>query len=278
MKPLVSVIIPTRNSAPFLARCLSSIKNQSYKKCEVVVVDNSSTDKTIKIAQRFTKNVFNKGLERSAQRNFGAKKSKGKYIFFVDSDMEVSKNVIEECVMKMASNTGLQALIIPEKSKGTGFWAECKALERIFYEKVEWIEAARFFERTIFNTLNGYDEGNTGTEDFDLPQRLIYLKGVKSIERVKSYITHNEKKIIFSQLLSKKFYYGKSIHIYQKRNSENVKKQSNIFARYALFFFHPKILFKNPVIGLGMLFMKGCEFAALGLGYLVSFAPYLSSR
>ena len=45
-KPLVSVVVPTRNSAQFLERCLASIRNQSYANVEVIAVDNYSSDGT----------------------------------------------------------------------------------------------------------------------------------------------------------------------------------------------------------------------------------------
>lgn len=53
--PLVSIIIPTRNSAQFLGACLTSIINQTYKNIEMIVVDNNSTDKTKEIAKNILK-------------------------------------------------------------------------------------------------------------------------------------------------------------------------------------------------------------------------------
>ncbi len=63
--PLVSVIIPTRNSTRTIEICLQSIKKQSYPKNEIIVVDNYSWDKTKKIAQKYAK-VYNKSPERSS--------------------------------------------------------------------------------------------------------------------------------------------------------------------------------------------------------------------
>src|SRR5579862_5683284 len=97
-KPLISVIVPTKNSSEFLEQCLSSIKKQTYPNIELIVVDNFSTDDTQKIARRFTKDVYEKGPERSAQRNFGVTQSHSEYVAIIDSDMELSPTVAEECI------------------------------------------------------------------------------------------------------------------------------------------------------------------------------------
>lgn len=267
--PLVSVIIPTRNSEEFLGICLKSIKAQTYKKIEIIVVDNKSTDKTKEVAAKYTKLVFNKGPERSAQRNFGASKAKGDYLLFVDSDMELSKKVLEDCVGKIKESSGI---IIPEKSMGEGFWAECKTLERSFYIGVDWIEAARFFPKKLFNKLNGYDEMQTGTEDSDFPQRIKKEFGDNSILRINSFIYHHEGKMSLLSTLKKRFYYAKTSSVYTKikSNEEYFKKQSSILERYRLFFSDPKKLFKNPLLGFGVLFMKATEFSVWAIGYSIS--------
>ena len=96
--PLVSVIVTTKEEQQHLPDCLNSIQNQIYKNIEIIVVDNNSIDKTKEIAKTYTDNVYNKGPERSAQRNYGIKKAKGKYIIYLDADMRLQPNLIEECV------------------------------------------------------------------------------------------------------------------------------------------------------------------------------------
>jgi len=268
---LISIIIPTRNSGKFLEKCLISIKNQTYRNIEIIVVDNDSTDKTKEISRKYTEFIFDKGPERSAQRNFGAFKSKGRYLLFIDSDMELSKNVVSECVGKINQDPNLRGLIIPEESVGEGFWTKCKALERSFYVGVDWIEAARFFQKKIFEEMTGYDEKQTGTEDYDLPQRVKEKYGENSIGRIKTFIFHNEGRLSLLRTLSKKFYYAKTLKVYSTKriNEEYFKKQANPLNRYVLYLSNPFKLFKEPLFGFGMLFMKTSEFFAGGAGYLL---------
>ncbi len=271
---IVSIVIPTKNSANFLEACFQSIKNQTYKNIEIIVVDNNSTDNTKEIAKKYTNKVYNKGPERSSQKNFGAKNAKGKYLFFMDSDMELSKKVVEDCMAKVKNynisetNKVIGGIIIPEKSVGEGFWAQCKALERSFYVEINWIEAARFFPKNVFNKLKGYDENLVSAEDWDLNQS---IKSKYRILRIGSFIYHNEGKLKLTDLLEKKLYYGKMINHYEQKkvNDKYSSSQLNIIKRYKLFFSHPVKLFKNPIIGFGMLFMKTVEFIAGGIGYLL---------
>jgi glycosyltransferase involved in cell wall biosynthesis len=266
--PLVSVIVPTKNSSEFLEACLKSIKNQSYKNIEILVVDNNSTDDTIEIAKRYTDKVFNKGPERSAQRNFGARQSEGEHLLFVDHDMELSEKVVEGCVEEITSNESVKALVIPEESFGQSFWAQCKKLERSFYVGVDWMEAARFFEKGTFEKATGYDENMISGEDWDLSQR---IENLGKVSRIESFILHNEGRLSILETVRKKFYYARHFTIYMaKENSHNnIQQQTGIIFRYTLFLSHPKKLLQNPILGIAMLFMKTCEFGFGGLGYII---------
>ena len=68
--------------------------------------------------------------------------------------------------------------------------------------------------------------------------------------------------------MKKKYYYATKFSSYtaKRENASSVSKQTNPVSRYALFFRDPKKLFSNPLIGLGMLFMKTAEFVAGGIG------------
>lgn len=98
INPKISVIIPNWNGKCFLAVCLGSLRSQSFKDIEVIIVDNGSTDGSIEfIKDNYPETIIeqfsnNKGF--SAAVNKGIKKSKGDYIFLLNNDTEVDKNCL----------------------------------------------------------------------------------------------------------------------------------------------------------------------------------------
>jgi glycosyltransferase involved in cell wall biosynthesis len=268
-KPLVSIIVPTYNSSATLEACLQSIAHQSYQRIELIVIDNNSKDNTKDIARKFTDQVINKGPERSAQRNYGVSIAKGDYVVIIDSDMELDQDVIYACVAKVTAEPEIGGLVIPEESFGKGFWAQCKRLERSFYVGVSWMEAARFYRKDLYKQLGGYNEQLVSGEDWDLSQRVGALA---PIDRVHEYIMHNEGHLKLARTLKKKYYYAQKFAAYLEANkdTEQVDSQTGLFGRYKLYFSHPGKLFRNPVLGVGMLFMKTCEFGFGGFGYVVT--------
>jgi glycosyltransferase involved in cell wall biosynthesis len=263
--PLVSVIVTTKNNQTTLDACLRTIVTQTYSNIELIVVDNSSTDDTELIAERYAQAVFTKGPERSAQRNYGVEKASGAYVLIIDSDMELGESVVTSCIAAVSQNINSQAVIIPEESFGVGFWAQCKKLERSFYVGVDAIEAARFFEKRTYRHVGGYDETMTGGEDWDLTRR---MRMVTKISRANSLIMHNEGRLYFGKTARKMYYYAQHAAAYFAQNptSSVMKNESGPLARYKLFFSHPFKLLKNPVTSLGMLILKTTEYVSGGLG------------
>ena len=95
--PIFSVIILTYNSEKFIKRSLESVLNQTFLNFEVIIVDNSSTDNTVKIIKDYNKDfitilsVKNNGI-LGYSRNKGVKAASGTWISFLDSDDTWSKN------------------------------------------------------------------------------------------------------------------------------------------------------------------------------------------
>lgn len=268
-KSLVSVIITTRNEDKVIGNLLKSILNQTYKNIEIILVDNNSNDNTLNIARKFNKmKIYQYGPERSAQRNLGAKKTTGDFLFFLDADMELTPKVIEDCVEKINQEKA-EGVVVSEQSKWTNFWGEVKAFERSFYsEKGDPVtDAARFFSKKIFNKVGGYDETITGPEDWDLPDR-IREAGFK-IERSIEVIYHHEQKISLVTLFRKKFYYGLNAHKYLSKHDIPIFSPKTIYFLRPLFYRNWTKLFKHPVLSLAMVFMLLVELVGGGLGYVV---------
>jgi len=96
--PLVSIIIPTKDKYEYISRCLNSIiKKTTYKNYELIIVDTGSIDKRVWQLYRQIKNQhkntqilkWNKKFNFSSVCNFGAEKSRGEYLLFLNNDTEV---------------------------------------------------------------------------------------------------------------------------------------------------------------------------------------------
>jgi glycosyltransferase involved in cell wall biosynthesis len=261
-EPLVSIVIPTKNSGDTLEKCLFSINSQTYPMIEVIVVDDFSIDNTKKIAAKFNVTFMERKAGRSLARNVGVSNSKGSLVLCMDSDMELTPKVIERCVDKI--NKGWDAIVIPEISVGIGFWAKCTALEKLCYIGDDLIEASRFFKKSVVVSLGGYDSNLETGEDWDMNIRV--KKAGYSIGRVNTLIIHNDGRLVFWKMVKKKYRYGKTLKRYERKHPMNSQLQLNLL-RPALVKNWKKLL-KDPTHALGLIFLKSCEFAAIKLGTL----------
>ena len=103
-EPLVSIVIPTYNSARTLTRCLKSVEEQTLKSYEVIIVDGSSRDRTKEIAlEAVERNPAFKYIEtpyrfQAPKRNVGIKASKSEHALFLDSDQYMAPRLLEKAV------------------------------------------------------------------------------------------------------------------------------------------------------------------------------------
>lgn len=100
MSVLVSIIIPVYNAERHLAGCLESAIKQTWKNIEIIVIDDGSTDASLKVARTYADGkkiivISQKNKGASAARNAGVKVAKGLYIQFLDADDLLSPDKIE---------------------------------------------------------------------------------------------------------------------------------------------------------------------------------------
>ncbi len=104
----VSIIVPVFNVELYIKRCILSVMNQKYTEIECILVDDCGTDRSMDVANELIANyegsVYfkvmhhqnNRGL--SAARNTGIKEATGEYLFFLDSDDELTPNCIQSLI------------------------------------------------------------------------------------------------------------------------------------------------------------------------------------
>lgn len=269
-KEIVSVIIPTYCEERNIARCLNSIKKQTYKDVEIVIVDQTSKDKTVEIAKKFTDKIIIREKPKfysppAKSRNMGAQIAKGHYLLNIDADMELPERLIENCVQTLKNHPEFSALIIHEKDIGLNFWARCRALEKDCTRKDPYMEAARFSRRSAFNAIGGYDATLGSGEDWDINARLKTVGKIGYCEI--DLLHHTGKKKLFPNF-KKMINYGKTFDRYIQKHPDLAKKQLTPFRK--MYIRNWKLLAHHPIYTFGLGILKFTEFfgAFVGLVYM----------
>tara|TARA_B100001093_G_scaffold370578_1_gene355535 strand:+ start:96 stop:998 length:903 start_codon:yes stop_codon:yes gene_type:complete len=294
----ISFVITTFNSEQNIENCLRSINFQSDNDTEIIIVDNNSSDKTLEISRKFTKNIFTQGPERSAQRNYGIEKTKNNHIVFLDSDMILSPFFIESLLNIIKLENPL-ALYVQEEIIISNFFTKIRNHERYFYTATP-IDCVRFINKNFFYQIGKFDESLTGPEDWDLNNRVLqkyspqllkthiskkkllilsddefsfYKKNGIDLNLLKNpCVFHDERDINIISYIVKKSYYSQSFEKYIHkwgRNNYFVKKQLGFFYRF-IFVFIEKGKYKKFLKKIHLSFMVYFLKSTIYLKYLLS--------
>jgi len=261
--PLVSVIVPTRNSAQFLERCLASIRNQSYANVEVIAVDNYSSDGTPEIARKYADGFYQNDLNKPVARNFGADKSKGDFLFFSDADMVLKEDVINDAVNACISKN-LDGLVIPEIVKSSGLFSNARKMEKNIYINDTKVEALRFITRQVYDEINGFDEEFNEIDEYAFDAR-VRLKKFK-VGNINSFITVYEKFSLIKNLRGK-FNRGRELKNFKQRYPKDSKRRFSS-KRIGSYVKKWRTLILNPVTTLLLIFLKSSEVLCFYFGSL----------
>ena len=111
MSELVSIITPTYNAEKFITETLKSVQNQTYQNWEMILVDDASTDKTVKIISDFAEKdsriklfKLEKNSGNGFARNIALEKAIGKYIAYLDADDLWFPNKLEKQIAFLKEN------------------------------------------------------------------------------------------------------------------------------------------------------------------------------
>ena len=187
--PALSAIVPARNAALTLARCLDALVAQRSEDIEIIVVDDGSTDETSAIASRYDVRLIKlpRNMGPSAARNRGAQMARAPMLFFLDADVELgpgamarakalmSNNEVDAIIGSYDDDPAAQSTIsrfknlahhhFHQRSRGaaTTFWGACGLVRR----------------ETLLQ-LGGFDEQRLQVEDVELGNRMT-ARGIRIV-------------------------------------------------------------------------------------------------
>lgn len=101
MRELISILIPVYNTQPYLKKCLESVLAQTYRELEILLIDDGSTDGSLKTCLEYSERdsrievISSAHIGVGATRNLAVRKARGEYLAFIDSDDFVDRNYIE---------------------------------------------------------------------------------------------------------------------------------------------------------------------------------------
>jgi len=180
--PLISVIIPAYNEERDVSHCLESLKLQTYHPLEIIVVDDGSTDKSLKIVSslRGIRLVKQEHLGPAQARNKGVKKAKGEILVFVDADMTFEKHFIDKLTKPIREGKSIGTFSKEEYvANNNERWARLWSLNRGFREgrmhptsQSDRQKVFRAILKKDFDSVGGFTPGVGYTDDWTLSQKL----------------------------------------------------------------------------------------------------------
>ena len=263
MSPMVSVIVPTFDSSENVGTCLKSLKAQIYPDIEIIVVDNHSVDKTREIIRRFGIEPLIAGPERSSQVNCGVRCARGKYVYRVDSDFFVDKNVVKECV-EHCEKYALDAIAVHNASDPrVSFWSRVRKFERDMHRGGEGNIAVRFVTREVWLKLGGLDESLVAGEDYDFHNR--FVKSGYRYGFVESCELHLGEPKTLKEIAIKHYTYGKTILRYARKDPSTAAVQ---LSPLRIGYLRNKSHFRDPTLIAGLLVYQTVRYLATLAGII----------
>lgn len=201
-RPEISVIIPVYNVEPYVEQCVKSITDQSFKKIEIILVDDGSPDSCPGICDRLAESdprirvIHNPHLGLAAARNTGIDAAAGKYLMFADSDDFTAPGFLD-IPLRAAQKTGADIVIfqfaaadidgrpLPSKRKKIQPAAidRTRALCMLAEEKLQDYAWDKLYRRELFDTIR-YPDGERWEDQattyrlIDKASRLIILPDI----------------------------------------------------------------------------------------------------
>ena len=232
MKPYLSIVIATYNSAKTLPALLNSVLASKIKNYELILVDDGSTDETREVVQKFKKVGYfcieNSGPGKA--RDFGAQKAKGEILVFFDSDVvlfpETLKNIVKAFAKEeVKAVTG----IWDKKQKRRDFFPRYKALRDWSYwlnedfGKFSYLFSTRVaaIRKKTYQEVGGFiqeEKGRDALEDINISFRINRQNFIYFDPKIKVRHEFGDYKELIEKYFKRSFKWTKIFLLYRKLN------------------------------------------------------------
>lgn len=218
MEELVSIIVPIYKTEKYLDRCIKSIINQSYKKLEIILVDDGSPDRCGEICDEWAKKdkrikvIHKKNGGLSDARNAGIEIAQGEYLSFIDSDDYVHRDFIkflyENC---LKNNADISMCGVKQTDKDENINREIKNENiRIVFSKdvlekkhnIYCVAWNKLYKKSIFNNIR-YPKGKIH-EDVAVIYKIMYYSNKIAITDSELYFYFSAPESIMRSEFSEK--------------------------------------------------------------------------
>jgi GT2 family glycosyltransferase/glycosyltransferase involved in cell wall biosynthesis len=200
--PRISVIIPVYNSSRSLDLCLDALERSHLQDFELIVVDDHSTDGSDRIASQRCANFLRleKNSGPSAARNRGAALAHSELLFFLDADVLVEPETLQQVLQGLDEQPGIAGTFCAYQNDtpAGNFVSQYKNLLHHYTHQISAPEAATFcggygaILREVFQQLGGFDEGYRAMEDVELGYRL-HQAGQRILLSPQIQLTHTKR-------------------------------------------------------------------------------------
>ena len=203
----ISVIIPVKNEADKIERCLEAVFDQTIKPYEVMVVDGHSTDNTVENASKFPVKIFYEDYHtRAGACQIGVEGAEGDFVAFTDADCVPEKNWLEDVVKEF--DEGIVGVGCGIKNIGEGLWEKSiNLISGTFLGSANSVQGRFFKNKRYVNSISGcnsmyhkedilkvggFDVRLSTAEDTELNRKMLRIG--KLLYTPDAVILHNHKR------------------------------------------------------------------------------------
>lgn len=227
---LVSIIVTTLNEENYIESCLKSLKEQTYRKNEIIVVDSNSQDKTLDIAKKYADRIIVENCIMPKGRNLGAREAKGNILLFVDADVILSKDWVEKVLPYLYQEdiVAVYGDLLPNEKKIKSkivyhFQDFCNSFARNIKMPIfSKLGTAVAIKRKVFEEVDGYPEDKASCEDVALSLKLKNYGKIKFLREAKGYVSTRRFERVGYLKLSLIWFLTGSYYLIRKKSVLNV--------------------------------------------------------